>query len=107
MNGFLFFLRSYHDCISIVNQEPVFFGRSIRENIAYGFRTQLSDDQIMEAAKVANAQEFIQSFRAGLDTQVKKHAQYNKYQEGEEAHFFVCLPLGYLSQWLNHHEGKI
>ena len=63
--------RSYHDCISIVNQEPNFFGRSIRENLTYGLRTQLSDEQIMEAAKVANAHEFIQSFRAGLDTQVK------------------------------------
>jgi ABC-type multidrug transport system fused ATPase/permease subunit len=64
------YCRSYHDCISIVNQGPNFFGRSIRENIAYGSRNQMTDEEIMEAAKLANAHEFIDSFRAGLDTQV-------------------------------------
>jgi ABC-type multidrug transport system fused ATPase/permease subunit len=63
--------RKYHDCIAMVSQEPDFFGRSIRENIAYGSRRSLSDEEILEAAKIANAASFIRSFRTGLDTQVK------------------------------------
>ena len=56
--------------MSIVNQSPDFFGRSIRENLQYGSRRKLTDEEIMEAARVANAHEFIKSFRGGLDVQV-------------------------------------
>ena len=46
--------------IGIVFQEPVLFDRTIKENICYGanFR-QLSDNEIIEAAKIANIHDFI------------------------------------------------
>ena len=48
--------------IGIVSQEPVLFDRSIADNIRYGanFR-EVSDEEIVEAAKAANINNFIQS----------------------------------------------
>lgn len=55
--------------IAIVPQEVILFAGTIRENIAYG-KTDASDEEIIEAAKKANAWNFIQSFPDQLDTQV-------------------------------------
>jgi ATP-binding cassette subfamily B (MDR/TAP) protein 1 len=55
--------------IGLVSQEPTLFARSIRENIAYG-RPHVTQEEIEEAAKIANAHEFITSFPQGYDTNV-------------------------------------
>ena len=59
-------LRSH---IGIVPQETLLFGGTIRENIAYG-RPGASDADIEEAARRANAWQFISAFPEGLDTVV-------------------------------------
>ena len=52
-------LRSH---IGIVSQEPVLFGCSIAENIAYGDNSrEVSKDDIQAAAKAANIHSFINS----------------------------------------------
>ncbi|RLN38445.1 hypothetical protein BBJ28_00002071 [Nothophytophthora sp. Chile5] len=55
--------------IGLVGQEPVLFPVSIKDNIRYG-SPSATDEQVEEAAKMANAYSFIQSFPAGFDTQV-------------------------------------
>lgn len=55
--------------VGIVPQEVALFGGTIRENIAYG-KPGASDADIIEAAKKANAYDFISSFPEGLDTKV-------------------------------------
>ena len=54
---------------ALVLQEPVLFSSSIGENIAYA-RPGASDQAIVEAAKVANAHEFITRLPQGYDTVV-------------------------------------
>ncbi|MBE9473656.1 MAG: ABC transporter ATP-binding protein [Chloroflexi bacterium] len=53
--------------IGIVLQTSLLFSSSIRENIAYG-RPDASEVEIVEAAKAAQAHDFILSFPAGYDT---------------------------------------
>ena len=55
--------------VGIVPQETLLFGGSIRENIAYG-KTEATDEEIIAAARKANAWQFIASFPEGLDTVV-------------------------------------
>ena len=62
----LSYLRSK---IGIVSQEPVLFATSIFENIRFGCPSA-STEEIMEAAKLANAHEFILSFPDAYDTYV-------------------------------------
>ncbi|KAB1210758.1 ABC transporter B family member 28 [Morella rubra] len=57
--------------VSIVNQEPVLFSVSLGENIAYGLPDDnVSKDDVIKAAKAANAHEFIISLPQGYDTLV-------------------------------------
>lgn len=55
--------------IGLINQEPVLFATTVRENIRYG-NSSLSDEQIEKVARQANAHEFITKFPAGYDTVV-------------------------------------
>ncbi|XP_052303543.1 ABC transporter B family member 25 isoform X2 [Populus trichocarpa] len=51
-----------HRKISIVSQEPVLFNCSIEQNIAYGCEGKVSSMDIENAAKMANAHDFISKF---------------------------------------------
>ncbi|HDZ49801.1 MAG TPA: ABC transporter ATP-binding protein [Candidatus Aerophobetes bacterium] len=62
-------LASLRRQISIVSQETILFNGSIRNNIAYG-KVEASDEEIITAAKQANAHNFIIGQRDGYDTQV-------------------------------------
>jgi ATP-binding cassette, subfamily B, bacterial len=53
--------------IGIVPQEVMLFGGTIFENIAYG-NPQASESEVIEAARKANASEFIESFPEGFQT---------------------------------------
>ena len=59
--------ESLRRAIAYVPQEPLLFHRSIRENIAYG-RPKATEAEIVEAAKQANALEFIEKLPDGFDT---------------------------------------
>ena len=62
-----FRLRSYRDLLAIVQQEVFLFDGSVRDNIAYG-RSEADDDEIEDAARRANAHEFITRLPEGYDT---------------------------------------
>lgn len=64
-----FALSTLRNQMAVVPQDVFLFGGSIRENIAYG-RPGASEEEIIAAAKQANAWEFIERFQEGLDTLV-------------------------------------
>ncbi|MCW3467111.1 ABC transporter ATP-binding protein [Chitinophaga nivalis] len=55
--------------MAVVLQDVFLFGSSIRDNIAYG-KPGATEEEIIYAAKQANAWEFIQNFPEGMDTMV-------------------------------------
>jgi subfamily B ATP-binding cassette protein MsbA len=61
--------EAYRSLFGVVPQEALLFNASIRDNIAYG-RTGLADADIVRAARVANAHEFIGELPDGYDTVV-------------------------------------
>ena len=60
-------LLDYRKHIGFVPQEVLLFGGTIRENIAYG-KDNATEEEIISAAKFANAWDFIQKAKHGLDT---------------------------------------
>lgn len=62
-------LTSLRSRIGIVPQEVLLFGGSIRDNISYA-KPGASEEEIIGAAKKANAWQFITQFPEGLDTLV-------------------------------------
>jgi len=60
-------MRSLREQIAVVPQEPILFGDTIRENIRYG-RLDATDAEIEDAARSANATEFIGRMPKGMET---------------------------------------
>jgi ATP-binding cassette subfamily B protein len=61
------YLESLRNQISIIEQDIFLFSRSIAENIAFG-KQDATREEIIQAAKDAQAHEFITSFAEGYDT---------------------------------------
>jgi ATP-binding cassette subfamily B protein len=62
-------LQSIHSRIGIVLQTPHLFSGTISENIRYG-RLNSTEEEIMEAAKLSGAHEFISTFENGYNQEV-------------------------------------
>ncbi|KAB2596075.1 ABC transporter B family member 20 [Pyrus ussuriensis x Pyrus communis] len=62
-------LRWLRNHLGLVQQEPIIFSTTIRENIIYA-RHNASEAEVKEAARIANAHHFISSLPHGYDTHV-------------------------------------
>ena len=62
-------LAWYRNQVGLVSQEPTLFATSIRDNIMMG-RKGATDQQVKDAAKAANAHDFIAKLPQGYRTQV-------------------------------------
>lgn len=64
-----FKVRSLRDKIGMVSQDNILFSDSVKSNILLG-KPEASDEEVIEAAKAANAHEFIMNLPEGYDTKV-------------------------------------
>ena len=62
-------LNSLREQIGIVPQETMLFSSSVRENIRYG-RLEATNEEVEEAARAANAEEFILQLPQGYETKI-------------------------------------
>ena len=60
-------LQDFRKQFAIVNQDVILFNASVRDNIAYA-QSDVTDDAVVEAAKLANAWDFVRQLPHGLDT---------------------------------------
>ena len=63
-------LASWRSQIGYVSQDSPMIAGTIRENLTYGIETDIDDERLWEVAKMAYAEQFIQQFPNGLDTEV-------------------------------------
>src|SRR5688572_16487995 len=102
--------------IGYVGQEPVLFDATIRENIAYGAlgngqQREVSDADILEAAKQANVHEFVSRLPDGYDTRVgSKAVQLSGGQRQRiavaRALIQVCVFAGFLAFMVDFGKGE-
>ena len=71
-------LRSH---IGMVTQESILFNDTVRNNIAFGLTTA-KEEEIIEAAKIANAHDFIMALENGYDTNIGERG--NKLSGGQK-----------------------
>ncbi|WP_346880442.1 ABC transporter ATP-binding protein [Clostridium sp. UBA3061] len=65
-----FNLKNWRSQVSYVTQDIPMMSGTIRENILYGVKKEVTDEELKQAAEVANAYEFIMKQSEGYDTQV-------------------------------------
>lgn len=73
--------------ISVVTQESILFNDSVRNNISFG-RPDATDEEIIEAAKVANAHEFIIGLENGYDALIGDRG--NKLSGGQKQRLSIA-----------------
>ena len=71
----------------MVTQESILFNDSVRNNIAFGL-TSAKEEDIVEAAKVANAHEFIMSLENGYDTNIGERG--NRLSGGQKQRLSIA-----------------
>lgn len=60
-------LDEWRQSITYVLQDPQLFNGTIRDNITYGIAREVTDEEVISAAKLACADEFIRQFPEGYD----------------------------------------
>jgi ABC-type multidrug transport system fused ATPase/permease subunit len=60
-------LTSLRRAIGVISQDPFLFSATVRENIAFG-APELTDDEVVEVARLAQAHEFVERLPQGYDT---------------------------------------
>lgn len=74
-------ITDLRDKIGIVSQESILFNGTVAENIAFG-KPNATRQEIIEAAKIANAHKFIEELENGYDTQIGERG--NKLSGGQK-----------------------
>ncbi len=65
-----FTMKELRDLMGIVSQNPVLFNATFTENIAFGIDTAVDKDRVEDAARIANAHDFIMETEKGYDSLV-------------------------------------
>jgi ATP-binding cassette subfamily B protein len=83
-------LESLRKQIALIPQDPILFHRTLRENIAYGL-PDATEEQIIEAAKLAHCDEFIQRIPNGYDAKVGERG--TKLSGGEKQRIAIARAM--------------
>ncbi|MGY5848441.1 ABC transporter ATP-binding protein [Salegentibacter sp. HM20] len=78
---------SLRDLMGLVTQDSILFNDSIRNNINLG-KSDASDEEIIEALKIANAWEFVKDLPKGLDTNIGDSG--NKLSGGQKQRLSIA-----------------
>ena len=77
-------LRALRQHIGLVSQEPTLFAGTIRENIVY-VTEAASEEEIENAARSANAHDFISNLKDGYETRSGEQCKVFNCQEGRSS----------------------
>lgn len=80
-------LRDLRDQIAIVSQESILFNDSVRNNIAFGMEN-VTEEDIIRAATIANAHDFIIRMEEGYDTNIGERG--NKLSGGQKQRLSIA-----------------
>ncbi len=83
-------IKSLRSLIGIVSQESILFNTSVTENIAFGDENP-SIEKVIEAAKTANAYDFIMGLENGFDTIIGERG--NKLSGGQKQRLSIARAI--------------
>lgn len=84
-------LSAWRSQIGLVSQDIFLFHGTIRENISFGLKNKVSEEDIVEAAKKSNAHDFIMNTEKGYDTIVGERGE--KLSVGQRQRISIARAL--------------
>ncbi|MGI2734370.1 ABC transporter ATP-binding protein [Bacillus cytotoxicus] len=84
-------LNNWRENFSYVSQDTSIFPGTVKENILYGVNKTITDNEIIEICKLANAHEFIMNFPDGYNTQVGERG--NQLSGGQKQRIAIARAL--------------
>ncbi|WP_267499082.1 ABC transporter ATP-binding protein, partial [Bacillus paranthracis] len=84
-------LNNWRENFSYVSQDTSIFPGTVKENILYGVNKTITDNEIIEISKLANAHEFIMNFPDGYNTQVGERG--NQLSGGQKQRIAIARAL--------------
>ena len=85
-----FKVRTLRDKIGVVFQDNILFSESVKENILLG-KPVATDEEVVEAAKAANAHDFIMNLPDGYDTKVGERGVNYQVVKNKELRLRECF----------------
>lgn len=82
-----FLMNDLRDQIGIVNQESILFNDTVFNNIAFGM-DDVSEEEVIQAAKIANAYNFISDLEEGFQTNIGERG--NKLSGGQKQRISIA-----------------
>ena len=79
--------KSLRDLIGLVTQDSILFNDTIRNNVSLG-KQDATDEEIIDALKIANAWEFVQTLPKGLETNIGDSG--NKLSGGQKQRISIA-----------------
>ena len=80
-------IKSLRGLIGLVTQDSILFNDTIRNNVSLG-KPDATDDEIMEALKIANAYEFVKDLPEGIETNIGDSG--NKLSGGQKQRLSIA-----------------
>ena len=80
-------LHSLRDLIGLVTQDSILFNDTIKANVSLG-KTNATDEEIIEALKIANAYEFVKDLPLGINTNIGDSG--NKLSGGQKQRLSIA-----------------
>lgn len=84
-------LEDWRNSIAYVAQDEQLFSGTIRDNILYGIRREVSEEEVIQVAKAADAYDFIMATDNGFDTQVGENG--SKLSGGQRQRIAIARAL--------------
>ncbi|PHB15964.1 ABC transporter ATP-binding protein [Bacillus toyonensis] len=84
-------LNNWRENFSYVSQDTSIFPGTVKENILYGVNKTITDNEVIEISKLANAHEFIMNFPDGYNTQVGERG--NQLSGGQKQRIAIARAL--------------
>ena len=63
-------LKAWREQFAVVSQSPALFSGTLRDNICYGIRREVSEEELSRAVRLANLDEVVASHEGGLDYEI-------------------------------------
>ena len=84
-------VRFLREQIGVVFQDTDLFAATLRENLAYGVKRRINDEEIMEAVRMTLLEDVVGRLPGGLDTEVEERG--SNFSGGEKQRIAICRVL--------------